>query len=266
MEEKDAYKQLGISRRWVEQMKQAGISPDLKLKQRVNEIIALIDRASRSEQEKEVRKKQVLEAYENIKDDKARQAYESNIKELPKESHKTDELQENYEAKPLQENYETTPIQVNNLKYKKVPNPNNNLFVRDNGENIVIRRIGEIDYVQGVNIEDFINEYEIIRMLQGKRTSDIIYGNIQLSKMTSSRKEDEEYQKYVINQLLSEENIQSSVMYRNGYIGEVAKEKSGILIQEFLPYEQLAIKKFAQIKGKKPQDPEDNLKHKGEER
>ena len=257
MEEKDAYKQLGISRKWIEQMKLSGISPDSKLKQRVKGLIALVEKVCSSEQEKEVRKKQVLEAYEKIKNDKARQAYESNIKELPKESHKTDELQENYE---------TTPTQVNNLKYKKVPNPNNNLFVRDNGENIVIRRIGEIDYVQGVNIEDFINEYEIIRMLQGKRTSDIIYGNIQLSKMTSSRKEDEEYQKYVINQLLSEENIQSSVMYRNGYIGEVTKEKTGTLSQEFLPYEQVAIKKFAQIKGKKTQDSEENPKHKGEER
>lgn len=104
-------------------------------------------------------------------------------------------------------------------------------IILKNEGRIFLRKTAEIVYENCTEaLESYINEYEVIRTINGEEKTDRIYTNLALPELevneTTGKPVNPEYYDCVVNNLLSEDMIEAS-KYNCGYIGQIKKDKNG---------------------------------------
>lgn len=98
------------------------------------------------------------------------------------------------------------------------------------GYDILIRRTAEIAFKNATNVNSYVNEYEIIKKLEGEDKVDIIYTMLSLPELGIDKDTDKpvnpRYYECVVNKLLSEDTIEGS-KHNGGYIGMIEKTEDG---------------------------------------
>lgn len=96
---------------------------------------------------------------------------------------------------------------------------------------ILLTKTGEIIFrTTPNNIESYISEYEVSRIVNGKERVDKIYANLNLQQLSVDQETgeplDPNYYNCVVNDLLSE-GILRGAKYNKGYVGGVEKNQEG---------------------------------------
>lgn len=98
------------------------------------------------------------------------------------------------------------------------------------GYNILIRRTAEIAFKNATNINSYVNEYEIIKEMEGEDKVDTIYTMLSLPELgideETGKPVNPRYYECVVNKLLAEDTIEGS-KYNGGYIGMIEKTEDG---------------------------------------
>lgn len=98
------------------------------------------------------------------------------------------------------------------------------------GYDILIRKTAEIAFKNATNVNSYVNEYEIIKKLEGRDKVDIIYTMLSLPELDIDKDTDKpvnpRYYECVVNKLLAEDTIEGS-KHNGGYIGMIEKTKDG---------------------------------------
>lgn len=98
------------------------------------------------------------------------------------------------------------------------------------GCNISIRRTAEIAFKNATNINSYVNEYEIIKEIEGEDKVDTIYTMLSLPELgideETGKPVNPRYYECVVNKLLAEDTIEGS-KYNGGYIGMIEKTEDG---------------------------------------
>ena len=106
------------------------------------------------------------------------------------------------------------------LKYKK--NPVNSTISHTfsyGDEKVTIKRIGELQYINFLNVQSYLHEYFVIRQDgEGKtKEAENVFTDISIAKM----EDDEEYKQIVLGELLSSTNLH--LRNSHHYVGEVTE-------------------------------------------
>lgn len=98
------------------------------------------------------------------------------------------------------------------------------------GCNILIRRTAEIAFKNTTNVNSYVNEYEIIKEIEGEDKVDTIYTMLSLPELgideDTGKPVNPRYYECVVNKLLAEDTIEGS-KYNGGYIGMIEKTEDG---------------------------------------
>lgn len=133
-------------------------------------------------------------------------------------------------------NYE--PSSIVTLKYQDFTKDNDKsklpavIISRENGQEILIQQVGRIGYEDSFGVKDEIGEYEITRIIKGEEKTDKVYiTGLNILDLGIDEKtgvfQNEEYYKFIANEMLSEEAIMQCSKYNNGYLGEPLKDNNG---------------------------------------
>ncbi len=133
-------------------------------------------------------------------------------------------------------NYE--PSSIVTLKYQDFTKDNDKsklpavIISRENGQEILIQQVGRIGYEDSFGVKDEIGEYEITRIIKGEEKTDKVYiTGLNILDLGIDEKtgvfQNEEYYKFIANEMLSEEAIRECSKYNNGYLGEPLKDNNG---------------------------------------
>lgn len=225
----DAYSVFGIARDICEKRDCEGncIELDEAIKKRLEGLMELADKTKtldfREKQKNQLRKKQIRDAYELIKNSSKRKEYNKSL-DVQKEKRKENLLRSKYQAKT----YEKFSGQI---KHKKCENKIRHKYYKQDYSSIVLTQTGLIAYkdLQGINKLD---EYEIERVIDGEKYIDKIYINLSIFDLSIDKNTrrpivNPEYYNYIVNELLSEENILKAKKYNYDYIGKVIKDRDG---------------------------------------
>lgn len=177
-------------------------------------------------------------------------------------------------------NYE--PSSIVTLKYQDFKKENNRsklldvIISRDDGQEILIQKVGRIGYKDSLGVTDEIGEYEITRIISDDKKTDKVYiPGLNISELFVDEKTgaflNEAYYKFIANEMLSEEAIRECSKYNNGYLGEPLKDKNGNYFRYLDGREELsAVMKFYEERnkeqGKHETEQENQLKNEGDER
>ena len=209
----------------------------------------------------------IKEAYEKIATKAKRESYDDTLKELQ------EKRQEQIKQSKLREKYKRNqyynPGCIQELVYENIDGIKIKLK-REDGEEILLKKIGRIGYKTNYNMIAEINEYEIVRIVNGEEKKDIIYTNLNESKLQlkqrGNKDEDKKYYKYIVDELFSEESIEECKKYNKGYLGKVGKNKDGNYERNFKDIEELsAVMKFYVEKSKYIESERKNKVEKEEE-
>lgn len=167
-------------------------------------------------------------------------------------------------------NYE--PSSIVTLKYQenksKLPGV---IISRDKGQEILIQNIGRIAYEDSFGIKDEIGEYEITQIIKGEEKTDKVYiSGLNLLALSKDEQtgafQNEEYYKFIANEMLSDEAIEQCTKYNKGYLGEPLKDKNGEYFRFLDGREELsAVMKFDEELNKE-KGQENQFKIEGDER
>lgn len=116
------------------------------------------------------------------------------------------------------------------LVIKKETNNPETIFLQDDRD-MKLKKIAEVMFRNATGVyNSYVNEYELIRMIEGEEKVDKIYTNLSLPELAISKNTgkpvNSEYYNCVVNELLTEEAIEGS-KYNGGYIGTVERNKYG---------------------------------------
>ena len=177
-------------------------------------------------------------------------------------------------------NYE--PSSIVTLKYQDFTKDNDKsklpavIISRENGQEILIQQVGRIGYEDSFGVKDEIGEYEITRIIKGEEKTDKVYiTGLNILDLGIDEKtgvfQNEEYYKFIANEMLSEEAIRECSKYNNGYLGEPLKDNNGNYFRYLDGREELsAVMKFYEERnkeqGKAETEQENQLKNEGDER
>lgn len=225
----NAYSILGIARDICEKRESelTSIELDEAIKKRMEGLLKLADNKElldfKEKQKNELRKKQIRDAYQLIKNSSKRKEYNKEL-DLQKQKRENNLLRNKYQAR----RYEKFNGQI---RYKKCENIQRHRYYNQNNEPIILTQTGVIackDF-QGINQLD---EYEFERIINGEQCKDKIYINLSIFDLSIDKNTKEpivnsEYYNYVINELLSEENVIISEKYNYGYMGKIIMNQNG---------------------------------------
>lgn len=225
----NAYSIFGTSRDICEtrELEGTAIELDEAIKKRMEGLLKLADNSKllnfKEKQKNELRKKQIRDAYQLIKDSKARKEYNKTL----------DIQQQEREENLLRNKYQIKTFEKFNgqIEYKENKYANKHIYYNQQNESMILTNTGVIAYkdFQGVGK---IDEYEIERIINGEKCNHKIYINLSIFDLSTDKETmkpivNSKYYDYVINELLSEGNILISEKYNHGYIGKIIKDKDG---------------------------------------
>lgn len=114
-------------------------------------------------------------------------------------------------------------VSFQKVKYQKNPTDStiSHTFL-DGDEKVIIKRIGELQYTNFLNIRSYLHEYFVIRQDgEGKtKEAENVFTDISIAKM----EDDEEYKQIVLGELLSSTNLH--LRNSHHYVGEVKETES----------------------------------------
>lgn len=201
----------------------------------------------------EVHIQKVKDAYEKVKDKKARKIY--NIELAKKEEQEKERIKQNY----LKREYMCKPnidsiVQVGH----KFLEGGMVTVTREDGTEVTIERIGMVAYRTLGNITAGIDEYRIRREIDGKKKWDVRYANLNMGELQNNK----EYHDFVANIFLSEDSLEGA-KYNKGYLGRVLKDKNEDYIHDLTDINELSA--IAKLKEKEEKDkPLEKIDIKGE--
>lgn len=212
----------------------------------------------------------IEEAYREIATKTKRESYNQKLADIERKEQKAIEdeiLRMKYDRS---KNYE--PSSIVTLKYQenksKLPGV---IISRDNGQEILIQNIGRIAYEDSFGIKDEIGEYEITQIIKGEEKTDKVYiSGLNLLALSKDEQtgafQNEEYYKFIANEMLSDEAIEQCSKYNKGYLGEPLKDKNGEYFRFLDGREELsAVMKFDEELNKE-KGQENQFKIEGDER
>ena len=120
---------------------------------------------------------------------------------------------------------------LKSVAYKKSVDPIILNLPDNKKRDILLTKTGEIIFrTTPNNIESYISEYEVSRIVNGKERVDKIYANLNLQQLSVDQETgeplDPNYYNCVVNDLLSEGVLRGS-KYNKGYVGGVEKNENG---------------------------------------
>ena len=219
-------------------------------------------------------------AYREIATKEKRAIYNQKLAEIERKEQKAIE-DEIFKIKyDRRGNYE--PSSIVTLKYQDFTKENDRsklpaiIISRENGQEILIQKVGRIGYEDSFGVKDEIGEYEITRIIKGEETTDKVYiPGLNILELGVDEKtgvfQNEAYYKFIANEMLSEEAIRECSKYNNGYLGEPLKDNNGNYFRYLDGREELsAVMKFYEERdkeqGKHETEQENQLKNEGDER
>ena len=219
-------------------------------------------------------------AYREIATKEKRAIYNQKLAEIERKEQKAIE-DEIFKIKyDRSGNYE--PSSIVTLKYQDFTKENDRsklpaiIISRENGQEILIQKVGRIGYEDSFGVKDEIGEYEITRIIKGEETTDKVYiPGLNILELGVDEKtgvfQNEAYYKFIANEMLSEEAIRECSKYNNGYLGEPLKDNNGNYFRYLDGREELsAVMKFYEERnkeqGKNETEQENQLKNEGDER
>lgn len=219
-------------------------------------------------------------AYREIATKEKRAIYNQKLAEIERKEQKAIE-DEIFKIKyDRRGNYE--PSSIVTLKYQDFTKENDRsklpaiIISRENGQEILIQKVGRIGYEDSFGVKDEIGEYEITRIIKGEETTDKVYiPGLNILELGVDEKtgvfQNEAYYKFIANEMLSEEAIRECSKYNNGYLGEPLKDNNGNYFRYLDGREELsAVMKFYEERdkeqGKAETEQENQLKNEGDER
>ena len=219
-------------------------------------------------------------AYREIATKEKRAIYNQKLAEIERKEQKAIE-DEIFKIKyDRSGNYE--PSSIVTLKYQDFTKENDRsklpaiIISRENGQEILIQKVGRIGYEDSFGVKDEIGEYEITRIIKGEETTDKVYiPGLNILELGVDEKtgvfQNEAYYKFIANEMLSEEAIRECSKYNNGYLGEPLKDNNGNYFRYLDGREELsAVMKFYEERdkeqGKHETEQENQLKNEGDER
>ena len=140
------------------------------------------------------------------------------------------------------------------------------IISRDDGQEILIQKVGRIGYEDSLGVTDEIGEYEITRIIKDEEKTDKVYiPGLNISELFVDEKtgafQNQAYYKFIANEMLSEEAIRECSKYNNGYLGEPLKDNNGNYFRYLDGREELsAVMKFYEERNK-----EQNRQESGQE-
>lgn len=219
-------------------------------------------------------------AYKEIATKEKREIYNQKLAEIERKEQKAIE-DEIFKMKyDRSEKYEPTSIVT--LKYQDFAKENDKsklpgvIISRENGQEMLIQKVGRIGYEDSFGVKDEIGEYEITRIIKGEEKTDKVYiPGLNILELGVDEKtgvfQNEAYYKFIANEMLSEEAIRECSKYNNGYLGEPLKDNNGNYFRYLDGREELsAVMKFYEERdkeqGKHETEQENQLKNEGDER
>lgn len=219
-------------------------------------------------------------AYREIATKEKREIYNQKLADIERKEQKAIE-DEIFKIKyDRSGNYE--PSSIVTLKYQDFTKENDRsklpaiIISRENGQEILIQKVGRIGYEDSFGVKDEIGEYEITRIIKGEETTDKVYiPGLNILELGVDEKtgvfQNEAYYKFIANEMLSEEAIRECSKYNNGYLGEALKDNNGNYFRYLDGREELsAVMKFYEERdkeqGKAEAEQENQLKNEGDER
>lgn len=256
----NAYSILGIARDICEERENEGtaIELDEAIKKRMEGLLKLADNTEmmnfKEKQKNELRKKQIQDAYESIKNSEKRKEYNKKL-DVQKKKREESFLRNKYQAKT----YERFNGQIG---YKECENISEHKYYNQNDEQIKLTQTAIIAY-KDFQVVNKLDEYEFARAINGKECKDKIYINLSifdlsLDKNSKKPAVNPEYYNYVINELLSEENIEIAEKYNYGYMGKIIQNSEG-KYQRVLDVREATIIKELSKRRNKNKDIEQNV-------
>lgn len=115
--------------------------------------------------------------------------------------------------------------------HKKAKNPITLNLPDRQKRDILLTKTGEISFITFPNnIDAYVSEYEVSRIVNGQERINKIYANLDLTKLSIDKETGKpfnpEYYNCIVNELLSEVVIRGS-KYNEGYVGGVEKDENG---------------------------------------
>ena len=219
-------------------------------------------------------------AYREIATKEKRAIYNQKLAEIERKEQKAIE-DEIFKIKyDRSGNYE--PSSIVTLKYQDFTKENDRsklpaiIISRENGQEILIQKVGRIGYEDSLGVTDEIGEYEITRIIKDEEKTDKVYiPGLNISELFVDEKtgafQNQAYYKFIANEMLSEEAIRECSKYNNGYLGEPLKDNNGNYFRYLDGREELsAVMKFYEERnkeqGKHETEQENQLKNEGDER
>ncbi len=189
--------------------------------------------------------KEIEEAYEMIKTEDKRKVY------IEQEQKKDEEEKQKVRTQKIKEKYchssEYTPYLIRNRQNSGDKSLQNKMierkeelseeysYIDKENRQLRIRQTAKINFENwtGVN-KFFINEYEVIRKINGEEKKDIIYMNLAIRDLKidlsvdkkTSKPINPDYYDCFVNKLLAEETIEGS-KYNEGFIGGIGQNREG---------------------------------------
>ena len=219
-------------------------------------------------------------AYREIATKEKRAIYNQKLAEIERKEQKAIEDEISKMKYDRSGNYEPSSIVA--LEYQDFTKDNNKskllsaIISRENGQEMLIQKVGRIGYEDSFGVKDEIGEYEITRIIKGEEKANKVYiAGLNISELfvdeITGAFQNEAYYKFIANEMLSEEAIRECSKYNNGYLGEPLKDNNGNYFRYLDGREELsAVMKFYEERNKEQvkaeTEQENQLKNEGDER
>lgn len=189
--------------------------------------------------------KEIEEAYEMIKIEDKRRVY------AEQEQKKDEEEKQKVRTQKIKEKYshssECTPYLIKNRQNSGDKSLQNKMierkeelseeysYIDKENRQLRIRQTAKINFENWTSVNKFfINEYEVIRKINGEEKKDIIYMNLAIRDLKIDLSVDKktgkpinpDYYDCFVNKLLAEETIEGS-KYNEGFIGGIGQNREG---------------------------------------
>ena len=175
-------------------------------------------------------------AYREIATKTKREIYNQKLAEIERKEKKAIEDEISKMKYDRSGNYE--PSSIVTLKYQDFTKENDRsklpgvIISRNDGKELLIQQVGRIGYEDSFGVNDEIGEYEITRIIKDDEKTDKVYiSGLNILDLSVDEKtgkfQNEEYYKFIANEMLSEEAIKQCSKYNNGYLGEPLKDNNG---------------------------------------
>lgn len=189
-------------------------------------------------------------AFNNVKTEELRQKYNETLQDSSKESSSLEHIEQiisEIESEMKTKQIENTYSKARNYTPELIKTINKGIYIGEklavrissknpvtvslrDGRNTSIKHTGTVRFVNLMECESYVNEYQIVRYVDNQQKVDTVYTMLDLPKLgfnkNTGKPSNLQYYNCVTNKLLSEEAIEGS-KYNGGYIGLVEKNETG---------------------------------------